>query len=521
MASLRFLRVCALLQALGSAQAFAPPWTITQYFEVTTTTIPARTYTHATYSAREYTETIPVVPTVTSPRATTTITTTGYDDMTTLQIGLEAGQGTSSSYSYRSNTVNYYIPLTYTYPSSCSITSGPSTITTAAYISIPSGIESQITPTLTTTSTSTDSYAYRRTTYRYTTTMALLNPTDLPSDVVSSAEASNTPRAIRYCEYSSGSSSGSGSSSSGSGSGSSYDYYCDRYPYSCGRSTYWASSLALALIIAFSWFGLFFIIGMIESAVRFRNLMLGRGASRGLPKSFACLCPLLSCLFIICMHRGYRPKPKVEQDVLASNWKSMSFTAKLTLWLKYGFSRGYPPILGAAPPLATDPRPTEQQPTVPGVMAPLPQQMAEQPPVPGVMAPLPQQNGPQSLPLQTEQQVSRQLDNQHTEQQLNTQSTEQQPGAPQGETQYEPLPVPAPYQPLPTIAHSGNTALFEQPGQAVSPTSGNVSPIPHQSQPAQPNTSHEQHVYPEQPREVPNDTTDAPTGAPTRAPKAT
>ncbi|KAM5463994.1 hypothetical protein MauCBS54593_007170 [Microsporum audouinii] len=150
----------------------------------------------------------------------------------------------------------------------------------------------------------------------------------------------------------------------------------------------------------------------------------------------------------------------------------MSFAAKFTLWLKYGFSRSYPPQLGTPPPLATDPLPTEQS------------QMAQQPPVPGVMPPLPQQTGPQPLSQQTNQQAEQNIDIRQQEQ-PHSHLTEQQPGAPQRE--YEPLPVPAPYQPLPTVAHSSsnnnnNNLLFEQSGQVISPVSGSGSPIPHQTE---------------------------------------
>ncbi|KAM5433309.1 hypothetical protein McanMca71_004128 [Microsporum canis] len=357
----RVLRLCVLLQALGSTQAFAPPWTVTKYFEASVTTFPGQTGRYGTYPASEYTETTAIVPTVSSPRATTTFTTSNYHDVTIIAIGLEPGQGTSSTYDFYTESQTYYIPLTYTYPSSCSVTSGESTITTSGQVTIPTDVRNQITPTQTSITTSTEEY--RLTTYRYTNTGALLNPTDLPSAVYSSVEAENTPFEIR-------------------------------------------------------------------------------------------------------------PKPREEQEELERNWKSMSFAAKFTLWLKYGFSRSYPPQLGTPPPLATDPLPTEQP------------QMAQQPPVPGVMPPLPQQTGPQPLSQQTNQQAEQNIDIRQQEQQPHSHLTEQQPGAPQRE--YEPLPVPAPYQPLPTVAHSSsnnnNNLLFEQSGQVISPVSGSGSPIPHQTE---------------------------------------
>ncbi|EGD96274.1 hypothetical protein TESG_03726 [Trichophyton tonsurans CBS 112818] len=491
MATSRFLGLCTLLQALRATQAFAPDWTVTKYFEDSVTTLPGNTNRYGTYPATEYTSTVTIVPTVISPTATATTTATTYLSITYVFIGLEPGQGTSSSYDDYESTNTYYVPLTYTYPRRCSVASGESTLTTSARLSIPTEIQSQLTPTVTTVTTSVgdylDSLSY------YTSTASLVDPTDLPSGIYSSIEAIHTPSDIKYCRYGSHSgSSGYGSQPSSSSSDNYDGGYCGRY-YGCYRS-YWSAYLALSLIITFSWFGLFFIVGLIESAVRFRKLMRGRGASRGLPKSFACLCPILSCLFIICMHRGYRPKPREEQEELERNWKSMSFAAKFTLWLKYGFSRSYPPMLGAPPPLATDPLPTSQP------------QMAQQPVVPGVMPPLPQQTGPQPLPHQTGQQTERQLDNQQQEQQPDLHSPEQNPEVFQRE-----------YQPLPAVGQSGSTGFFEHPTHAVSPVNEQGSPTPLQSDLTQPYDSHEQHIHPEQPRNVIPQPTDLHSGAPKNA----
>ncbi|EFE44137.1 conserved hypothetical protein [Trichophyton verrucosum HKI 0517] len=489
----RFLGLCALLQAFRATQAFAPDWTITKYFEDSVTTLPGNTGRYGTYPATEYTSTVTVVPTVTSPIATATIIATTYPEaITYILIGLEPGQGTSSSYDYSESTNTYYVPLTYTYPRYCSVTSGESTITTSARISIPTEIQSHLTPTVTSVTTSVVDYL--ESVSYYTSAASFIDPTELPSGVYSSIEASHTPSEIQYCPYGSHSSSGGYGSQSSSSSSSSdnYDGYCGRY-YGCYHS-YWSPYLALSLIITFSWFGLFFIVGLIESAVRFRKLMRGRGASRGLPKSFACLCPILSCLFIICMHRGYRPKPREEQEELERNWKSMSFAAKFTLWLKYGFSRSYPPMLGAAPPLATDPLPASQP------------QMAQQPVVPGVMPPLPQQTGPQPLPHQTDQQTERQADNQQQEQQPVLRSAEQNPESSQRE-----------YQPLPAVGQSGSTGLFEHPTHAVSPVNEQGSPLPLQSDLTQPYTSHNQHIHEEQPQNAITQPTDLHSGAPKNA----
>ncbi|EFR03385.1 hypothetical protein MGYG_06384 [Nannizzia gypsea CBS 118893] len=412
MTASRVLGLCTLLQALGVTHAFAPDWTITKYFEESVTTLPGNTGRYGTYPSSEYTETIPVVPTVTSPTATATVTTTVYPDITYIGLGLESGQGTSSTYDYYSNSNAYYVSLTYTYPSSCSSSESP--ITTSARVSIPREIQSQLTPTQ--TSAETASVEYLDSVSYYTSKTFLLNPTDLPSGVYSSIEAYHTPSDIEYCHYGSRSGSSGYGSSSSSGSSDIYDNYCGR---------------------------------------------------------------------------GYRPKPREEQEELERNWKSMSFAAKFTLWLKYGFSRSYPPMLGAAPPLATDPLPASQP------------RMAQLPTVPGVMPPLPQQIGPQPLPQQTDQQAEQHLDVQPQGQQPVLQSTEQQPVATQRE-----------YEPLPAISQGGSTGLFEHPTHAVSPVNEHGSPIPPQSQLTQPYNPHEQHIHEDQPRDVPTHSTELPSGTP-------
>ncbi|OAL64941.1 hypothetical protein A7C99_3420 [Trichophyton rubrum] len=410
---MRFLGLCALLQALRVTQAFAPDWTITKYFEDSVTTLPGNTGRYGTYPASEYTNTVTVVPTVTSPTATATITAITYPSITYILIGLEPGQGTSSSYDYYESTNTYYVPLTYTYPRRCSVTSGESTITTSARISIPTEIQSHLTPTVTSATTSVVDYLESGS--HYTSTDSFVDPTELPSGVYSSIEAIHTPSEIKYCRYGSHSSSGGYGSQSSSGSSSS-----DNYNSYCGR-----------------------------------------------------------------------PKPREEQEELERNWKSMSFAAKFTLWLKYGFSRSYPPMLGVAPPLATDPLPASQP------------QMAQQPVVSGVMPPLPEQTGPQPLPHQIGQQTERQLDNQQQEQQPVLHPAEQKPEASQRE-----------YQPLPAVGQSGSTGLFEHPTHAVSPVNEQGSPIPLQSDLTQPYTSHDQHIHEEQPRNVVTQPTDLHSGAP-------
>lgn len=253
----------------------------------------------------------------------------------------------------------------------------------------------------------------------------MLDVSDIPTSVYSSASSYYKPSMYKTCDsyYRTGRTTYSGGGGSTSGSGSTSYSGCSKFVWYIGGSelsggyccsdgchyTWGIPPWGLALAIFFGWFGLFLIIGLIESWFTFRRAMLGQKARRGLPYGFACLCPIISCLSLITVKK-YPAKSQEEQAFLVARWKDMSAGSSLGMWLKYLFRRKdpaavalgrpgpvpvptgvpyppqggpwYPPPVGApgAPPMAVFP----QQQGYPPHGNPPPQGQPAPPPMSGV-----------------------------------------------------------------------------------------------------------------------------------------
>ncbi|KAJ6009487.1 hypothetical protein N7522_004503 [Penicillium canescens] len=335
--------------------ALASPWFGTEYVAIVESTI-ADGYTGVYITndpiVRTYTEVI--TPTESNPAVLSTITSTEtyYGDVTAIQLVVEPTAGVQNTgYDY----VNHYATVTYTAPSSCSYTTSQ-TLITAIPINVPLDAEDLVHPSM---YTSTITYQYN--TYRYTRTMALLDIDDIPTSVFSSASSFYKPSMYKTCDsyYSSGRSTyySSGDDDSTSYAGcSKFIWYLGSSEFSGGyccsdgcHYTWGIPPWGLGLAIFFGWFGLFLIIGLIESWFIFRRAMVGKKARRGLPYGFALLCPILSCLFLITVKK-YPAKTPEEQAVLVANWKDMSGGRKLGMWLKYLFRRKDPAAVALARP---------------------------------------------------------------------------------------------------------------------------------------------------------------------------
>ncbi|KAJ6040296.1 hypothetical protein N7444_009201 [Penicillium canescens] len=304
--------------------ALASPWFGTEYVAIVESTI-ADGYTGVYITndpiVRTYTEVI--TPTESNPAVLSTITSTEtyYGDVTAIQLVVEPTAGVQNTgYDY----VNHYATVTYTAPSSCSYTTSQ-TLITAIPINVPLDAEDLVHPSM---YTSTITYQYN--TYRYTRTMALLDIDDIPTSVFSSASSLYKPSMYKTCDsyYSSGRSTyySSGDDDSTSYAGcSKFIWYLGSSEFSGGyccsdgcHYTWGIPPWGLGLAIFFGWFGLFLIIGLIESWFIFRRAMVGKKARRGLPYGFALLCPILSCLFLITVKK-YPAKTPEEQAVLVAN----------------------------------------------------------------------------------------------------------------------------------------------------------------------------------------------------------
>lgn len=351
-----------LLASLLFAGSNATPWIGTQYVEIfETTVIDGFTASYLTEKPIVRTSIIPVSPTGTNPSVISTFTTLeGYSSDVTainLVVAPTAGVAITSNINYQ-----YYVNVVYTAPASCSYTSS-ATITTAIPVYMPYDAEQLMLPTTVVTSTQTYQYITDQITY----TQAMLDPSDIPSSVLSSVSSVYKPSRFTSCVHnynSGGSSSGGSSSSSGSHAG------CDKFTwyiggsafsggYCCSNGCYYTwgiSPVGLFLAIFFSWFGFFLLLGLWESWFIFRRAMMGQKVRRGLPYAWAFLCPILSC-FLLLTVKKYDPKTPDQQTWLAGRWKSMSGGAKIGLWLKKFFNRRDPAaealgFTGPVPPQA-------------------------------------------------------------------------------------------------------------------------------------------------------------------------
>lgn len=343
------MRPFATLLFLGGLlfnRVCAEPWVGTQYVAfVETTAVDGYTLDDYTRDPVIRTRTVKISPTGANPEVLSTYTDTAYQ-VTAVNLVVEptAGATLTTIPKYWS----YYVNVVYTAPSSCSYTTSQ-TLSTALAIFVPLSADNFVTPTAVTTTTKT----YQYITDRITNTMAMLDPSDLPTSVYSSLYSYYQPARYTSCVRSGYGSTGSGSGTYRNG-GSSYSS-CEEFIWYIGGSafsggyccsdgchyTWGISPVGLGLAIFFGWFGLFLIIGLIESWFVFRRTMQGHKARTGLPYGFALLCPILSCLTLFTVKK-YGSKTPDQQAFLAARWKEMSAGSKLGLWLKSFFRRRDP-----------------------------------------------------------------------------------------------------------------------------------------------------------------------------------
>ena len=98
-----------------------------------------------------------------------------------------------------------------------------------------------------------------------------------------------------------------------------------------------------------------FLMGLIQSVLQFRALMVGKRARRGLPTMFVFLIPIVMLVLLKFMRTRYEARDSLDQADLRRQWDAILFWKKVSLWLKYGFTNDYPPMLGN-PPQKVPPR---------------------------------------------------------------------------------------------------------------------------------------------------------------------
>ena len=340
-----------LLPALLQSIVFAAPYIVTNYVELSIYTESGYTESDYTQSATSYTETFIGTPVTTpfSPLSTYTADS-NYDDLTIINVVIPSGVAKEITIGDSSVQTSYVVPITYTPSATCSQNW---TFTTDVPIYLPSQVQL---PAMTlSTAVTTDTYLYYDLRPTPTTNIvAVLNPTDVDAGDLASASSYNEPYGLSYCytptTYCATSSSTSAictptfvydSTSSESG----YDSSDDLYDY------WYRQMILIAVLVPVGWIVLWVIIGLWESWMSFKGVMLGLHRKRGLPYAWCCV----SIFFLCCVGPTYKAKSAEEQAVLLERWNAMKKREKFKLWMKWGFRWKYPDMLGDEPELAKRP----------------------------------------------------------------------------------------------------------------------------------------------------------------------
>lgn len=328
--------------------ASAAPYIVTTYVELSVYTEDyGYTDSETTIPASVYTYTDAVIPATPVSAIATLTESAGYADVTVIQVVVESGSAvTQNNYDSSYTQISYVVPVTYTPEPTC--TSQNWTFTTNVPVYVPDIVSL---PAVTTfTSATTISYEY----YSPTPTtglVAVVNPTDVDASDLAAASSEYMPYGLSYC-YTPTTSCATGTASAASCTttfvyDSSASYYYGGDPYFDDKS--WITPLVLiCVLVPVGWFLIWLFIGLWESWMSFKGLMLGRHRKRGLPYAWCCI----SILFLCWVGPTYKAKSAAEQEVLQERWKAMSKREKFKLWMKWGFRWKYPDVLGEEPEFA-------------------------------------------------------------------------------------------------------------------------------------------------------------------------
>lgn len=329
------------------------PYIVTSYVEVSVYTYAGETDTYTTYPATEYTFTDEVIPTAT-PVANAISTATdasSYAEVTIVNIILPPGSGRTTTADYSDYTpasyTSYVVPVTYTPSAIC--TSQNWTFVTNVPIDIPSIVQTQLTPATISPTVSTYTYYYDSGRIsRSTVMLAILNPTDVPADSLSSVSSENEPYYMRYCYTPTTycqtiSSTASCTPTFAYDSG--YTSASSSYDYSCYYGCSYRDVIIIAVCVPVGWILLWVLIGLWENWMSFKGLMLGKQRKRGMPYSWCCV----SCLFLCWVGPTYKAKSIEEQAELKEKWKALKAGEKFKLWWSWGLRWKYPDVLGQEP----------------------------------------------------------------------------------------------------------------------------------------------------------------------------
>jgi hypothetical protein len=331
---------------LHSISVCAAPYIVTNYVELSIYTEPGYTELDTTQTASLYTYTIDVTPIVTPFSALSTYTAdSDYTDVTIVEVVLPTGAAKEISINYSAAALetDYVVPVTYTPSPTCSQNW---TFTT----NVPVYIPAEVRLPAVTISTSVSTYTYQD--YKptpFTNVIAVLNPSDVNSADLASASSLAEPYGMSYC-YTPTTYCPTTASATCMPTFV-YDSSYDGYYYNAGDNYWYRDIILIAVLAPVGWILLWLIIGLWESWVSFKGVMLGLHRKRGVPYAWCCV----SILFLCCVGPTYKAKSAEEQAELLEKWNAMKKREKFKLWMKWGFRWKYPDMIGDEPEFAKRP----------------------------------------------------------------------------------------------------------------------------------------------------------------------
>ncbi|OQE21894.1 hypothetical protein PENSTE_c011G00385 [Penicillium steckii] len=354
------------LAILGPAIAAPAPWLITQANQE----VPVTVYDYYDETTIITTSIEPIIPTVTSlPEALSTVTqvNTIYD-ITAVQKLYPSGVGTAADFNeayYATTDIHkttvFVVDITYTAPTGCS---SSWTTTTAATLVVNPTVEALLPRTKTKTSYSINTeLAFRPTTFTYESIW--VDPTQVPTSSMDLLRDEYRPSSLYTgggCYYTATYNEASNYYPNTYTSGSSSNTSDSDYPYTY-HGYYWydnvddwyeyyygISLLGIILASVLSWVGFWFLLGILESWIRFRRLMLGWQTRRGLPVCWSLIALPISLCCLFGFKKGFRARNPSDAAILKQRWDKMSAWRKIKLFFIWGFRYQYPDVLGPPPP---------------------------------------------------------------------------------------------------------------------------------------------------------------------------
>ena len=350
--------MAALVFWISLLASFVRSWTVTDYYEYSVITYSPGTTGSLSLPAETITQTISVSPTGEHPAAVTTISTV-FPLQTAIghnKIILEAGEGQLvpsrplGSHTYYHHS--YDIIFTFTKPSGCTHRNAVATptVTVTGTLDLPEGIEDAITPVSSIVSTSIFTW---RTTYTQLWVGYHLDPTHVPEAILNRTRDRAYPGMYKGCDW--GTYHGDGNFSMCYKMYFGSEYHPIGGGYDCANGRFWTWGLrpwSLAIIIVLSWVGFFTFATLLQAFIRFRSLMRGLPARRGIPSLCSLIVPGLCLPALMFNRRGFAGRSRDRKLQLRRQWRAMPLRTKISLFFRYGFTNDYPPVLGSSPPTA-------------------------------------------------------------------------------------------------------------------------------------------------------------------------